>query len=312
MAQDQKEIGQELLLESLALYEQIYGILHPEVARHYLQLSSIYYNLDDKATAAELARKAVVIAERTLGLDAAETILAYLNLGLFEHACGKSSLALRYLLHATDLTKIIYGQEHPDSVTTINNAAVMLQAMKRYHESRIWFEASLALSENSANPLGSATLLFQLAQALALDKDHRAAVNKMRESCSLFRNILGPDDRNTKEAESWLDQLTLSAVTQAKRAKDLASGKLRRVQFPLGTRSLPLPNTGAGNADPTGAVRTAKQNGSADPRNIDDLIKYIDGEDAKKKKAAANLSNGDRKKTSNPKRRGGMTVGSRG
>ena len=35
--QNQKELGQELLLESLSLYEQIYGILHPEVARVYHQ-----------------------------------------------------------------------------------------------------------------------------------------------------------------------------------------------------------------------------------------------------------------------------------
>jgi protein TIF31 len=312
MVNGQTEIGQELLIESLSLYEQIYGILHPEVARHYLSLASIYYSLEDKTMASDLARKAVIIAERTLGLDAAETILAYLNLGLFEHALGKSSLALRYVLHAMDLTKIVYGPNHPDSITTVNNGAVILQFMKRYHESRIWFEASLAISEQvsgkaSAN---SATLLFQLAQALALDQDTRAAVNRMRESFSLFQKLLGPEDRNTIEAEKWVNQLTHSAVTQAKRERVLASVPLRRVHFP-GRR--PMPNFDQSTAEASGAVRTSQQNGGVDSRDIDDLIKFIDGEDAKKKKAAAHLSNGSSnggKKRGNPKRRGGPVVNS--
>jgi protein TIF31 len=300
LAQDQKDLGQELLLESLSLYEQIYGILHPEVARVYLQLSTLYYSMDEKNAAVELARKAVIVAERTLGIDASETILAYLNLALFEHANGNSKLALTYVLHALELWKIVYGPNHPDSITTINNAAVMLQAMKRYHESRTWFEASLAISEevSGKHSVNTATLLFQLAQALALDKDSHAAVNRMRESCNIFRSILGPDDRNTKEAEQWLDQLTQSAVSLAKRAKDIQSGKLRRVQFtsrvPMGAR--PQPQVGQSSADAMDGRQT-NHNYEFDNRNIDELIRYIDGDSAAKKKTSG------KKGSNNPKRR---------
>jgi protein TIF31 len=300
LAQDQKELGQELLLESLSLYEQIYGILHPEVARVYLQLSTLYYGMDEKNAAVELARKAVIVAERTMGIDASETILAYLNLGLFEHANGNSGLALSYVLHALEMWKVVYGPNHPDSITTINNAAVMLQSMKRYHESRIWFEASLAISEevSGKHSVNTATLLFQLAQALALDKDSHAAVNRMRESCTIFRNILGPDDRNTKEAEQWLDQLTQSAVSLAKRDKDLKSGKLKRVQFtnrvPMGAR--PQMQVGQTSADAASGRMTNSRN-ELDNRNIDELIRYIDGDAASKKKTTT------KKKSNNPKRR---------
>ena len=298
LAQDQKDIGQELLLESLSLYEQIYGILHPEVARIYLQLSTLYYSLDEKNAAVELARKAVVVAERTLGIDASETILSYLNLGLFEHSAGNSKLALAYVLHALELWKVVYGPNHPDSITTINNAAVMLQTMKRYHESRLWFEACLKISEevSGKHSVNTATLLFQLAQALALDHDSHAAVNRMRESCNIFRSLLGPDDRNTKEAEQWLDQLTQSAVNLAKRAKDLQSGKLRRVHFTTrvpgaGIQARPQPTLSNGLHGPA-----AGQN-EVDKRNIDELIRYIDGSDQQKS---------GHKKKSNPKRRGHM------
>jgi protein TIF31 len=301
LAQDQKELGQELLLESLSLYEQIYGILHPEVARQYLQLSTLYYSMDEKNAAVELARKAVIVAERTLGIDASETILAYLNLGLFEHANGNSGIALPYVLHALELWKIVYGPNHPDSITTINNAAVMLQSMKRYRESRIWFEASLAISEkvSGKHSVNTATLLFQLAQALALDKDSHAAVNRMRESCTIFRNILGPEDRNTKEAEGWLDQLTQSAVLNAKREKDIKSGKLKRVHFTnrvnMGAR--PQLQPGQSSADAASGSVTSHRNYEHDNRNIDELIRYIDGDAATKKTSSG------KKRSNNPKRR---------
>ena len=56
-------------MESLQLHEQIYGVLHPEVARAYHTLSNLLFNLEDKAAALELAHKAVIVSERTLGVD---------------------------------------------------------------------------------------------------------------------------------------------------------------------------------------------------------------------------------------------------
>ncbi|KAF2797972.1 hypothetical protein K505DRAFT_268517 [Melanomma pulvis-pyrius CBS 109.77] len=298
IAQDQKELGQELLLESLSLHEQIYGVLHPEVARVYHTLSNLLFNLEDKAAAVELAHKAVIVSERTLGVDHAETLLNYLNLGLFEHATGNTNAALAYIRHALELWKILYGHDHPDSITTINNAAVMLQSQKLYHESRIWFEASLAISEevSGKTSINTGTLLFQLSQALALDKDMRAAVNRMRESFNIFKSILGPENQNTKEAEHWLEQLTQSAVLQAKQLQDLAKGRLRPVKL-TGRGSLrPQPSVGQTVADST-SLPTQER---TDKRRIEDLLKYIEGSDSPKKSP--------KKPTSNPKRRAQKTT----
>lgn len=301
VAQDQKELGQELLLESLQLHEQIYGVLHPEVARAYHTLSNLLFNLEDKASALELAHKAVIVSERTLGVDHADTVLAYLNLGLFEHATGNTKNALVYVRHALELWKIIYGADHPDSITTLNNAAVMLQAMKQYHESRIWFEASLAICEDVSgkNSINTATLLFQTAQSLALDKDMRGAVNRMRESYNIFKEVLGAEDRNTKEAESWLEQLTQSAVSQQKQLNDIAAGRIRRVQL---TGRNPLQPAAATptvseHANTVGGPRTRPGAGGVDQRSIDELLKYIEGESPK--------TPSKKRGQTNPRRRGG-------
>ncbi|KAL3470836.1 clustered mitochondria-domain-containing protein [Aspergillus californicus] len=301
LMQNQKQLGQELILESLSLHEQIYGILHPEVAKLYHQLSMLYYQTDEKEAAVELARKAVIVTERTLGVDSADTILSYLNLSLFEHASGNTKTALVYIKHAMDLWKIIYGSNHPDSITTMNNAAVMLQHLKQYNDSRKWFEASLTVCESlfGKQSINTATILFQLAQALALDQDSKGAVSKMRDAYNIFLAQLGAEDRNTKEAESWLEQLTQNAVSIAKHAKDIQARRLRRIN--MNTRSLGTkvqPQVGQSAAEV--AVPKEAGTGSMDSRSIDELLKFIEGGDTgssrtqQKKRAAA----------SNPKLRG--------
>ncbi|KAK0934565.1 Intracellular distribution of mitochondria [Friedmanniomyces endolithicus] len=322
--QDQKDLGQELLLESLSLHEQIYGILHPEVARVYYALSTLYYGLDEKSAAVELAKKAVIVSERTLGVDNPDTILAYLNLSLMEHATGRTRDALAYVRHALDLWKLVYGARHPDSITTINNAAVMLQTLKHFHESRRWFEVSLDLCQEVAgrNSVNTATLLFQYAQALALDHDSKTAVERMRASRDIFSAVLGPGDQNTREADAWLRTLVQSAVNQGKAAKE--AGAL--LQSSGGQRRLFMRNGGAGGGGAaTGraarlggmsggkgagqlegaaastesgvvetAAETAVRSSGLDKRSLDELVRYVNGE--KQERTTP-------KKTTNPKRR---------
>ena len=255
---------------------------------------------DDRQKAGEL--KAVIVSERTLGADNAETLLSYLNLGLFCHGNGESKLALSYVKHALQLWKVIYGTNHPDSITTLNNAAVMLQHLKDYHQSRLWFEASLNICEEvyGKSSINCATLLFQLAQALALDQESKGAVNRMRESYNIFLTELGADDKNTKEAESWLEQLTQNAVSIAKHAKDVQARRVRagiRVspRVTLGQTHL-QPQVGQ-TAEAASGRDTANVKG-LDSRTIDELVRFIEGTDAKttpKKRPARG----------NPKRRGG-------
>ena len=116
--QGQKELGLDLLAESLSLHEQIYGVLHPDVAHGYSKLSLIYNQIEEmRPTACELARKAVIVSERTLGLDNQETILNWLNWALCEHGKGNTKQALGFILHVLRIWRNIFGDGHPDEVT---------------------------------------------------------------------------------------------------------------------------------------------------------------------------------------------------
>ena len=182
-------------------------------------------------------------------------------------------------------------------MTTINNAAVMLQTLKHFHDSRLWFEASLTICEDVAgkNSINTATLLFQLAQALALDQDSKTAVAKMRESYTIFKNELGPENQNTKEAETWLETLTHSAVSQAKQANALLHNRRLLMRRPGATRTVmgtrPQPPVGQSTA-PDQALRPTSSAGRSDGRSLDELLKYINGDSGSKqttpKKGKAN------------------------
>jgi len=124
----------------------------------------------------------------------------------------------------------------------------------------------------------------------------------------MFRALLGPDDRNTREAETWLESLTHNAVSLARRQKDIASGRLRKLNLfgangaaGVGVHRLGGAAPAATAAAAAAAAEVARGEPKVDGRNIDDLIKYIDGDDAKKKA-------GGRKKRSHPRRRGGATM----
>ncbi|KAN0070547.1 Clustered mitochondria domain containing protein [Elaphomyces granulatus] len=299
--QNHKQVGQELILESLSLHEQIYGSLHPEMAKLYHQLSTLYFQTEEKECAVGLARKAVIVTERTLGVDSADTILSYLNLSLFEHGVGRTKIALAYIRHAMDLWKIIYGSNHPDSITTMNNAAVMLQNLKQYPDSRKWFEASLTVCEElfGRQSINTATILFQLAQALALDQDSKAAVNRMRDAYNIFLNELGPNNQNTKEAESWLEKLTLNAVSIAKHAKDIQARRLRRINLSTRVSLVTRVQPQVGRSLPETTSRNDGNNPHLDTRSIDELLKFIEGNES-----SSPRSKQKKRTTTNPKVRG--------
>ncbi|KAI0971740.1 clustered mitochondria-domain-containing protein [Xylaria arbuscula] len=279
--QGNRKIGLELLMESLTLHEQIYGLIHSEVARAYTTLAQIYIQLEEKEIAIEIARKAIVVSERTMGIDSSETHFYYLNLALYLHSSGDSKTALAYVKHALDLLKVIYGFDHPDSITTLNNGAVMLQSMQAYRESRIWFEQALSVCERVIGPqsLQAASLLFQLAQALALDNQSKAAVDKMRDCRKIFAQELGEENNNTKEAETWVKQLLSNAVAIARRDQ-VVQNRGSRGGIKISSRQL----HGSTSTSTKSAVLDGERKPNVpDVRTLDELISFIEGNGAQTK-----------------------------
>ncbi|KAI8393980.1 clustered mitochondria-domain-containing protein [Radiomyces spectabilis] len=222
LAQGHRQLGLELLLESLTLHEQTYGFLHPETSKCYATLAMIYHHDEDREAALDLQRKAVIAAERTCGVDHPETIHHYLNLGLFEHAAGRTKLGLRYLRHALFYWDLLFGPGHPDSATADNNAGVMLQSLRDYTVSTVFFERACATQESilGKEHVITATGYHVLAKAYTLQGDFTKALNAERTAYNVFEKKLGVEDPRTKESDMWLKELTSNALLTAQRARE--------------------------------------------------------------------------------------------
>lgn len=281
--QGQKDLGMELLMESLVLHEQIYGVLHPEAARGYNALGLIHSSLENKANAVENARKAVIVAERTIGLDSAETILFYINLALFEHANGNTLQALSYLRHALTMSRAVFGGDHPDMITTINNIAVMLQSQDKFADSLKWFEVCAKICEANygTQSVHYATLSFQIAQALALTGQSKASIARMRQAHEIFERELGPEHNNTKETRMWVTTLTQNAVYLAKQAKLKAAsnGLGAQQQNKSGINAL-TQKLSSNQPVQTAQPLTNTAASGMGTKELDELVKYITGGDS--------------------------------
>ncbi|KAG0231375.1 Intracellular distribution of mitochondria [Actinomortierella wolfii] len=220
LAQGHRQLGLELLMESLALHEQTYGFLHPETARCYQALAMIYYSSDDKDLALDFQRKAVIVNERTLGVDSPEALHSYLNLGLFENAAGRTQTALKFMKHAIQYWDLIYGKGHPDSATSDNNIAVMLQSLRNFDVSCKFFERAKAtqIKAHGADHLVVANSHHLVAKAYALKGEFEASVKEQQRAYDIFLAQAGEEDVRTKEAEMWLQELKNTAEFAAQQA----------------------------------------------------------------------------------------------
>ncbi|KAF9193452.1 Intracellular distribution of mitochondria [Haplosporangium sp. Z 767] len=314
LAQGHRELGLELLLESLALHEQTYGFLHPETARCYQALAMIYYHADEKEVALEFQRKAVIVSERTMGVDSPEALHNYLNLGLFEHAAGRTLTALKYLKHAIQYWDLIYGKNHPDSSTADNNVAVMLQSLKDFETSCAFFERAKETQQlaHGQEHVIVANCHHVLAKAYALKGDFETAIKEEQLAYDMFLKLTGPEDMRTKEANVWLQDLKLTAefaANQESLEKALLEQQQQQQQQQLGVPKATSLSAAAAAASKAAlaeaAIRAANaeaQVGTKGHLSLNELMDYINDNksnskgEAKGKKGKASASKRGNKK----------------
>ncbi|WVQ76963.1 hypothetical protein IAR50_006642 [Cryptococcus sp. DSM 104548] len=225
-------MGLEFMLEAIQTYESIHSVIHPEVAAVYNQYAQAIHQIArikiaqlaqkedaspdeplgvDVSTALKLQRQAVVIAERTLGIYHHETASYYFNLAMLENLEGNSQQALRYFKHVLTLWDVLYGRDHPEVNTVLNNAGIILQTAITD------LPTSLALHqqahESTSSIFGSshvqtAQALNQLVQSHFLAGNHREALTSAEATHAIFLAKLGEEHTQTKEALRNVELLT--------------------------------------------------------------------------------------------------------
>ncbi|SAM82278.1 related to CLU1-translation initiation factor eIF3 [Ustilago bromivora] len=303
ISRGERDIGLELLLEGVSFHEQVYGLVHPEVARCYALLASMVHHLAsmvameraelmnqakaenkelteadlppvnehlNMANAVRYQRQAVTVSERTLGLDHPETLNQYMNLAVLERSAGNTRESLLCQRRVLELWSLLYGKEHPDCINALSNVALTLQNARLFEASLGVYRSAheLALTLFGPDSIHTANLAHELSQALTLAGDLKTALTVEKEAWRVFEARLGKDDAQTKESEQFCISLAASAVRVAKLEKEASA----RVGL-AGARRV-----GNGAARPSSAI-SGSANGAANTCNksLDEMVKFIQG-----------------------------------
>jgi protein TIF31 len=80
IGQDKKDVGFDLIRESISIFEQVCGPVHAETGKAYSNLALLYFNEKEVEKALDVQRRALICTERTRGVDDPETLKQYVRL----------------------------------------------------------------------------------------------------------------------------------------------------------------------------------------------------------------------------------------
>lgn len=247
MSRGDRALGLELMTEGMSFHEQVYGLVHPDVARCYSIFATVLHHYatilaveqaekqrqapeGETVPASELSeqisvanalryqRQAVTLSERTLGLDHPETLAQYVNLAVLERLEGNVEASLRCQQRVLELLELIHGDDHPEVINALNNIALTLQNARLFERSLKVYASSFEMAERlyGRDSINTAYLAHELSQAYTLAGDLKKAIEIEKEANKVFETRLGKDDNMTKESTTLLNNLAASAVRIAK------------------------------------------------------------------------------------------------
>jgi protein TIF31 len=250
MGRGDRALGLELMTEGIQFHEQVYGVVHPEVARCYSIFATILHHyatilaveqaekqreiqasgskevippspLSEQinlVNALRYQRQAVTVSERCIGLDSDETLGYYINLAVLERLEGNTEASLRCQGRVLHLLDTIIGEDHPDVINALNNVAMTLQSSRQFDKSlKVYIEShDMATRLYGKDSINSAYLGHELSQAYTLVGDLKKAIDVEKQVNRVFEDRLGKEDNMTKESSLLLNNLAASAVRLAK------------------------------------------------------------------------------------------------
>ncbi|XP_065054486.1 clustered mitochondria protein homolog [Rhopilema esculentum] len=216
----------DLMLESLNIFNQVYGPLHGDIAVCYRTIARLHYLADDVPQAVSYQRKAVVVCERIYGIDHPETINSYVHLALYCYTGGLVNASLKLMYRARYLALLVYGEGHPDLATFDTNIGLMLHSQREFDLSLKFLERALNvhLKYYGAESLQTGTVFHLVARAQCCIGDYRAAVTSEKATYNVYKKLFGEENARTKESSEFLNQTTHRAVKMQKTINEI-SGK---------------------------------------------------------------------------------------
>lgn len=207
------QAGLELFNEAQILYEQTHGPINQNIANCCQEMALIYSIQDgeeNKRLARDYQQKAIIIFERTIGVDHSETIMQYFNLAYYEFNLGNIKKALYYIKHALYHWNLLKKNElHPNDTNVLKSIGSILRNIKCYKLSLEFYK--LVLNANKLfygnKHLMTGLSYHQVTQSYCLLKDFKSAVNTETNTYKILSEEFGENDERTLASKNLLNQL---------------------------------------------------------------------------------------------------------
>jgi protein TIF31 len=227
------KVGKDIMLEALQMKELIYGPIYPDTGKSYAILAMhLFTEEKNYAEAIGYQKRAVIVYERCLGTDDADTLQQYNNLAYFEHVAGNHESGLELMMHSYKLSIAARQfQLHPEAATAYSNTGTMLQTLqviKKAANSSSELNISIEQMEIALSMHQKAvdlnTILFGitdpvtnssrelLIHSLFVNADYRKALTFQKQVFSYYCDRYGTNDPKTEDQGAILSSLTAKAV----------------------------------------------------------------------------------------------------
>ncbi|CAA0808886.1 Clustered mitochondria protein [Striga hermonthica] len=195
-----------LFSEAFALFQQVTGPIHREVANCCRYLAMVLYYAGDMAGAIMQQHRELIINERCLGLDHPDTAHSYGNMALFYHGLNQSELALHHMSRALLLLNLSCGPDHPDVASTYINVAMMYQDIKKMDTALRYLQEALKKNEKllGAEHIQTAVCYHALAIAFNCMGAYKLSYQHEKRTYDIYVKQLGEHDSRTKESQNWM------------------------------------------------------------------------------------------------------------
>ena len=285
LTEEKREEGLVLLSQAVAVLEDVSGVVHPDVAEKYLSLAAIYSKLGMVSEAIAFCRKCCVIYERVCGYDSFEMLRALNNLALLELANDSPQNAATIYKKIVEISAVFQLSKfhHPMDTNVYNH---LEQISLGIEDLKLTASVLSHLSEHIYEQDGSESAAYgyiesRLGNLYASLEDYRAALEHIVKAKDVFTRELGTNNHLTASAKQWINGLTnlLNEIRQKER--------LRADQVAAGKSQVIRPKKSG----------SKKETVAADPqlaeKSVDELLNFIEGDNAKKSKGKKNKKGGN-------------------
>ncbi|KAK4057736.1 Intracellular distribution of mitochondria [Microbotryomycetes sp. JL221] len=252
-------------------------------------------------SAVRMARQGVIIAERTLGLDAPETIQQYTDLGLLEQLVGNSDAGMRYTKHAMLLWANAYGADTVALLNLLNSAITMVQSSFSQMSIVPLLEEASQLAQRlfGDDSIAYSSAQQAIGQVLATNQELEKSLPYLKNSLAVMEKNMPAESKDVVETKLLIEvianQISREGAEQQAREDrlkrkfpKLMGDNNLRARMSSGSRVKSANEADATTVDATGAAAVAagvpkqKAHGQKADLPLDELVDYIQGKSSGK------------------------------